>query len=58
MNIQEMIYQENRIPPVRHGRWDAYTHSRYCGIDKYGEPIYRDGTYTTALTRNAGEKPW
>ena len=44
MNMQEMIYQENRIPPVRHGRWDAYTHSRYCGIDKYGEPIYRDGT--------------
>ena len=27
------------VEPVRHGRWDAYTHSRYCGIDKYGEPI-------------------
>ena len=32
------------VEPVRHGRWDGYTHSRYCGIDEYGEPIYRDGT--------------
>lgn len=30
--------------PVRHGRWEEYIHSRYCGIDEYGEPIYRDGT--------------
>lgn len=32
------------VGPVRHGRWDGYTHSRYCGIDEYHEPIYRDGT--------------
>ena len=32
------------VGPVRHGRWEGYTHSHYCGIDKYGEPIYRDGT--------------
>ena len=29
--------------PVRHGRWEGYTHSRYCGIDEYGDPVYRDG---------------
>lgn len=32
------------VEPVRHGRWEGYTHSRYCGIDECGEPIYRDGT--------------
>ena len=32
------------VEPVRNGRWEGYTHSRYCGIDEYGEPIYRDGT--------------
>ena len=32
------------VEPVRYGRWEGYTHSRYCGIDKHGEPIYRDGT--------------
>lgn len=32
------------VEPVRCGRWEGYTHSRYCGIDKHGEPIYRDGT--------------
>lgn len=31
------------VEPVRHGRWEGYTHSRYCGFDKYGEPVYRDG---------------
>ena len=31
------------VEPVRHGRWEGYSHSRYCGIDEYGEPIYRDG---------------
>ena len=31
------------VAPVVHGRWEGYTHSRYCGIDEYGEPIYRDG---------------
>lgn len=30
--------------PVRHGQWEGYTHSRYCGIDKHGEPIFRDAT--------------
>lgn len=25
------------VEPVRRGRWDAYTHSRYCGIDKCGK---------------------
>lgn len=32
------------VEPVRHGRWESYTHSRYCGMDEYGDPIYRDGT--------------
>lgn len=27
----------------RQGRWEGYTHSRYCGIDADGEPVYRDG---------------
>lgn len=31
------------VEPVRHGQWEGYTHSRYCGIDEYGEPIFRDG---------------
>ena len=31
------------VEPVRHGRWEGYTHSRYCGTDKYGEPAYSDG---------------
>lgn len=32
------------VEPVRYGRWEGYTHSFYCGTNKYGEPIYRDGT--------------
>lgn len=24
------------VEPVRHGRWEGYTHSYYCGSDKYG----------------------
>ncbi len=45
-NIRETL---NSIPaadvePVRRGRWEGYSHSRYCGIDEYGDPIYRDGT--------------
>lgn len=37
-----------RIPsadavPVRPGRWEGYSHSRYYGIDADGEPVYRDG---------------
>lgn len=31
------------VEPVQHGRWEGYSYSRYCGIDEYGEPIYRDG---------------
>lgn len=30
------------VEPVVHGRWEEYIHSRYCGTDEYGEPIYRD----------------
>ena len=32
------------VMPVRHGRWEGYIHSRYCGMDEFGEPVYRDGT--------------
>ena len=32
------------VEPVRYGRWEGYIHPRYCGIDEYHEPIYRDGT--------------
>ena len=31
------------VAPVRHGRWEGYSHSRYCGIDDFGDPIYKDG---------------
>lgn len=31
------------VEPVRHGRWEGHSHSRYCGIDADGEPVYRDG---------------
>ena len=31
------------VEPVRHGRWEGYSHSRYCGIDADGEPVFRDG---------------
>lgn len=31
------------VEPVRRGRWKGYSHSRYCGIDADGEPVYRDG---------------
>ena len=31
------------VEPVRHRRWEGYSHSRYCGIDADGEPVYRDG---------------
>lgn len=24
-------------------KWIGYTRVRYCGMDEYGEPIYRDG---------------
>lgn len=30
--------------PVRHGRWEWYSHSYYCGFfDADGEPVFRDG---------------
>lgn len=31
------------VEQVRRGRWEGYSHSRYCGIDADGEPVYRDG---------------
>lgn len=32
------------VEPVRHGRWEWYSHSYYCGFfDADGEPVYRDG---------------
>lgn len=31
------------VEPVRHGRWECYTSSRYCGSDKYGNPVFIDG---------------
>lgn len=48
-SISSLTEAINRTPaadvePVRHGRWEGYIHSRYCGIDEYGDPIYRDGT--------------
>ena len=30
------------VEPVRHGRWEGYTHSCYCGIDQCGDPIFRE----------------
>lgn len=29
--------------PVRYGRWEEYTHSRFCGVDEDGDPVFRDG---------------
>lgn len=32
------------VAEVRHGRWEWYSHSYYCGFfDADGEPVYRDG---------------
>ena len=31
------------VEPVRHGRWEWYSNSCYCGFDKDGNPVYRDG---------------
>lgn len=43
--IRDRLEREKpaNVEPVRQGRWEGYSHSRYCGIDEYGEPIYRDG---------------
>lgn len=45
MTVTEFVEDElpaADVEPVRRGRWEEYIHSRYCGIDEYGEPIYRD----------------
>lgn len=32
------------VEPVRHGRWEWYSHSYYCGFfDADGDPVFRDG---------------
>ena len=31
------------VAQVRNGQWEGYSHSRYCGIDDFGDPIYKDG---------------
>lgn len=45
MTVTEFVEDElpaADVESVRRGRWEEYIHSRYCGIDEYGEPIYRD----------------
>ena len=27
------------VAPVRHGWWEGYSHSRYYGVDDFGDPI-------------------
>lgn len=31
------------VEPVRHGRWELYTYSCYCGFDADGAQTFRDG---------------
>lgn len=31
------------VAPVRHGKWEGHSHSRYCGTDDFGDPIYKEG---------------
>lgn len=31
------------VAPVVYGRWERYSHSRYYGVDDFGDPIYKDG---------------
>lgn len=31
------------VEPVRHGRWEEYSTSRYCGFDADGAQVFRDG---------------
>lgn len=33
------------VAPVVHGWWKGYTKSAFCGIDDFGEPVYRDATF-------------
>lgn len=44
------------VAPVRHGRWEGYMHSRYCGCDEAGEPIYRDGVVYYCSNRKCRRK--
>lgn len=45
---EEFVEYLDEIPAadaaeVRHGRWEGYTTPRYCGSDKYGNPVFIDG---------------
>lgn len=40
--FKRMAVQMDYVP-MRHGEWEGYTHSRFCGLDEFSEPIYRDG---------------
>lgn len=31
------------VEPVRHGWWEGYSYTSYCGTNADGEPVYRDG---------------
>lgn len=58
-NIRETL---NSVPaadvePVRHGRWEEYTHSYYCGVDETANRDGLTGLFTIATTPNAEEKP-
>lgn len=42
-NLIDSVFPAD-VEPVRHGRWESYSISRFCGTDKLGNPICRDGT--------------
>lgn len=47
IELDELLDLVGEIPaadvePVRHGWWEGYTHSCYCGIDQCGDPIFRE----------------
>ena len=47
-DVQDMLDALEDLPvvdakPVVHGEWKGFTRSRFYGIDKYSDPIYRDG---------------
>lgn len=44
------------VEPVRHGRWERYTHSCFYGCDKDGEPIFRDRTVWYCSNRKCRRK--
>ena len=61
-NVGEAIRLIKNIPaadvePVRHGRWEEYTHSYYCGVDETANRDGLTGLFTIATTPNAEEKP-